>query len=93
MSQPHQIVEALGCDDADLSIQTASNTESWQTGSIAAIMSDTSSVKKVVLPEEGKENILITSALPYVNNVPHLGNIIGSVLVRFPQALDSSVAR
>ena len=24
--------------------------------------------------------ILITSALPYVNNVPHLGNIIGCVL-------------
>ncbi|KAH7157599.1 tRNA synthetases class I (M)-domain-containing protein [Dactylonectria estremocensis] len=35
---------------------------------------------KPVLPEEGKRNILITSALPYVNNVPHLGNIIGSVL-------------
>ena len=33
-----------------------------------------------VLPEEGKNNILITSALPYVNNVPHLGNIIGCVL-------------
>jgi methionyl-tRNA synthetase len=33
-----------------------------------------------ILPENGKENILITSALPYVNNVPHLGNIIGSVL-------------
>ncbi|KAJ4388347.1 hypothetical protein N0V85_007652 [Neurospora sp. IMI 360204] len=33
-----------------------------------------------VLPQPGKENILITSALPYVNNVPHLGNIIGSVL-------------
>ncbi|KAH8729521.1 tRNA synthetases class I (M)-domain-containing protein [Ilyonectria robusta] len=33
-----------------------------------------------VLPEEGKRNVLITSALPYVNNVPHLGNIIGSVL-------------
>lgn len=29
------------------------------------------------LPVEGKRNILITSALPYVNNVPHLGNIIG----------------
>ena len=33
---------------------------------------------------EGKElkqkRILITSALPYVNNVPHLGNIIGCVL-------------
>ena len=33
-----------------------------------------------ILPEAGKRNILITSALPYVNNVPHLGNIIGSVL-------------
>lgn len=27
-----------------------------------------------------KEAVLITSALPYVNNVPHLGNIIGCVL-------------
>ncbi|KXX77035.1 putative methionine--tRNA ligase, cytoplasmic [Madurella mycetomatis] len=35
---------------------------------------------KVVLPESGKRNVLVTSALPYVNNVPHLGNIIGSVL-------------
>lgn len=35
---------------------------------------------KPILPEQGKNNILITSALPYVNNVPHLGNIIGSVL-------------
>jgi methionyl-tRNA synthetase len=34
----------------------------------------------VVLPQPGKKNVLITSALPYVNNVPHLGNIIGSVL-------------
>jgi len=32
------------------------------------------------LPQEGRRNILITSALPYVNNVPHLGNIIGCVL-------------
>jgi methionyl-tRNA synthetase len=37
--------------------------------------------KEPTLPLPGKENILITSALPYVNNVPHLGNIIGSVLV------------
>ena len=35
---------------------------------------------KTILPEEGKNNILITSALPYVNNIPHLGNVIGSVL-------------
>ncbi|KAM6308163.1 methionine--tRNA ligase, cytoplasmic isoform 2-T2 [Podargus strigoides] len=35
---------------------------------------------KPVLPMEGMRNVLITSALPYVNNVPHLGNIIGCVL-------------
>ncbi|KYK60534.1 methionyl-tRNA synthetase [Drechmeria coniospora] len=33
-----------------------------------------------ILPVKGKKNTLITSALPYVNNVPHLGNIVGSVL-------------
>nr|XP_033791943.1 methionine--tRNA ligase, cytoplasmic isoform X2 [Geotrypetes seraphini] len=33
-----------------------------------------------ILPLDNEKNILITSALPYVNNVPHLGNIIGSVL-------------
>jgi len=27
-----------------------------------------------------KQRILVTSALPYVNNIPHLGNLIGSVL-------------
>ena len=32
------------------------------------------------LPLAGERNLLITSALPYVNNVPHLGNIIGCVL-------------
>ncbi|KAH7134282.1 hypothetical protein EDB81DRAFT_887089 [Dactylonectria macrodidyma] len=31
-------------------------------------------------PIPGKRNVLVTSALPYVNNVPHLGNIVGSVL-------------
>ena len=36
--------------------------------------------KDKILPVKGQRNILITSALPYVNNVPHLGNIIGSVL-------------
>lgn len=28
-------------------------------------------------PIPGKRNVMVTSALPYVNNVPHLGNIIG----------------
>ena len=32
------------------------------------------------LPKKDAKNILITSALPYVNNVPHLGNIIGCCL-------------
>ncbi|KAK7463579.1 methionine--tRNA ligase mes1 [Stygiomarasmius scandens] len=32
------------------------------------------------LPKAGETNVLITSALPYCNNVPHLGNIIGSTL-------------
>ncbi|XP_010264123.1 PREDICTED: probable methionine--tRNA ligase [Nelumbo nucifera] len=44
-------------------------------------VSDTAGHRKVPkLPIEGRRNILITSALPYVNNVPHLGNIIGCVL-------------
>ncbi|XP_010695820.2 methionine--tRNA ligase, cytoplasmic isoform X1 [Beta vulgaris subsp. vulgaris] len=32
------------------------------------------------VPISGKRNMIVTSALPYVNNVPHLGNIVGSVL-------------
>lgn len=35
---------------------------------------------KTVLPKPNQRNVLITTALPYVNNVPHLGNIIGCVL-------------
>ncbi|KAF2567593.1 hypothetical protein F2Q68_00026604 [Brassica cretica] len=41
-------------------------------------MEDGESCPKLPIP--GKRNILITSALPYVNNVPHLGNIIGCKL-------------
>ncbi|KAL1513916.1 hypothetical protein ABEB36_003254 [Hypothenemus hampei] len=36
--------------------------------------------QSVVLPKPGEKNVFITSSLPYVNNVPHLGNIIGCVL-------------
>ncbi|TVU30964.1 hypothetical protein EJB05_22623, partial [Eragrostis curvula] len=36
--------------------------------------------KKPVLPVAGRRNVLVTSALPYVNNVPHLGNLVGCVL-------------
>ncbi|KAJ6031851.1 hypothetical protein N7540_002583 [Penicillium herquei] len=43
-------------------------------------MAQTSQKRGAVLPVPGERNILITSALPYVNNVPHLGNLIGSTL-------------
>ncbi|KAF7730553.1 hypothetical protein EC973_001934 [Apophysomyces ossiformis] len=33
-----------------------------------------------VLPVPGERNVLVTSALPYVNNIPHLGNVVGSTL-------------
>ncbi|CAF4850928.1 unnamed protein product, partial [Rotaria sp. Silwood1] len=33
-----------------------------------------------IIPKPDVRNIMITSALPYVNNVPHLGNLIGSLL-------------
>lgn len=33
-----------------------------------------------LLPKSGARNVLITSALPYVNNVPHLGTLIGCIL-------------
>ena len=33
-----------------------------------------------ILEDNTKKNILITSALPYVNNYPHLGTLIGCVL-------------
>jgi len=44
-----------------------------------ASCSGKSSTEKV-LPKVDARNVMITSALPYVNNVPHLGNIIGCVL-------------
>lgn len=40
----------------------------------------TTMANDTILPKKGERNILVTSALPYVNNVPHLGNIVGSVL-------------
>lgn len=42
-------------------------------------MAAESLIRGTVLPKSGSRNILITSDLPYVNNVPHLGNLIGSV--------------
>lgn len=50
-------------------------------GDISTGVGDDRKVTKLPIP--GKRNILITSALPYVNNVPHLGNIIGCKHVYF----------
>ncbi|XP_076870219.1 methionine--tRNA ligase, cytoplasmic isoform X2 [Brachyhypopomus gauderio] len=52
--------------------------EAWSKGLPAC--PDTTQRQHPILPQEGKRNVLVTSALPYVNNVPHLGNIIGCVL-------------
>ncbi|GAA35304.2 methionyl-tRNA synthetase [Clonorchis sinensis] len=50
-------------------------------------------VPKLPQPKSsGVRNILITSALPYVNNVPHLGNMIGSTLSASVFALYCDVA-
>ncbi|TKR80895.1 hypothetical protein L596_014879 [Steinernema carpocapsae] len=49
----------------------------WKNGEIV-FNDEIPSEKKI--PVKGEKNVLVTSALPYVNNVPHLGNIIGSVL-------------
>jgi len=46
--------------------------------------------------EGQKKKILITSALPYVNNIPHIGNIVGShlpadIFARFMRMMDYDV--
>ncbi|XP_074836358.1 methionine--tRNA ligase, cytoplasmic isoform X1 [Carettochelys insculpta] len=58
--------------------EIAAAAEAWARGSAA--LPEPWQPSRPVLPVEGRRNILITSALPYVNNVPHLGNIIGCVL-------------
>ena len=68
-------LEDLGSDAVAAKKATDGVTTSKSDAKIHRIVS-----KEAILPKEGRRNILITSALPYVNNVPHLGNIIGCVL-------------
>lgn len=55
-------------------------------GSVAQVSTSQAKIVRLhnglgkILPHPDRRNVLITSALPYVNNVPHLGNIIGCVL-------------
>ncbi|XP_051174839.1 methionine--tRNA ligase, cytoplasmic [Leptopilina boulardi] len=64
-------------NDVDLIISTDELRliqDSWTTSSYCSIEST------YPIPVPVEKNFLVTSALPYVNNVPHLGNIIGCVL-------------
>lgn len=61
----------------------ASDTRKLSTASSKLLMKTTEADAEAgikILPRKGEANVLVTSALPYVNNVPHLGNIIGSTL-------------
>ncbi|XP_074785772.1 methionine--tRNA ligase, cytoplasmic isoform X1 [Athene noctua] len=70
--------EEEGSERALTEEEIAAAAEAWARG--AAALPKPWQPQKPVLPVEGMRNVLITSALPYVNNVPHLGNIIGCVL-------------
>ena len=37
-------------------------------------------VKSKILGKQGNDKRLVTAALPYINNIPHLGHIVGSHL-------------
>ncbi|ODQ80528.1 hypothetical protein BABINDRAFT_124611 [Babjeviella inositovora NRRL Y-12698] len=66
---------------AALALTTVERTKKENTGAInvqAGVQVNKQATE--IIPKVGERNILITSALPYVNNVPHLGNIVGSVL-------------
>ena len=47
---------------------------------LKAIIKPMVNINKNNADDHKKEKILVTSALPYVNNIPHLGNMIGCVL-------------
>ena len=62
---PQSAVADVGCDDG---------------AAVVGVWHDDAAAYTAARPKRpipGRRNILITSALPYVNNVPHLGNIIG----------------
>lgn len=74
--------ESRGLDDSPSHIsETITETEiDFAKSSFIYLEPVTVAEMKTILPKPNKRNVLVTSALPYVNNVPHLGNIIGCVL-------------
>jgi methionyl-tRNA synthetase len=58
----------------------ASATDSTALSAGVSSLSLTRNAAAPRVPRAGERNVLVTSALPYVNNYPHLGNLIGAVL-------------
>lgn len=79
---PIIVNECRGLDDSPshISETITENELAFAKNSFIYIETKAVTESKTVLPKPNKRNILVTSALPYVNNVPHLGNIIGCVL-------------
>ena len=69
-----------GCPELAEAIETAEREGGGRSCFSASATRDALLSAPAPLPLPGRKNVLITSALPYVNNVPHLGNIIGCVL-------------
>jgi len=61
-------------------VRLSSRRNSPSTLFFSHLLPKTNMASDPILPKKGERNILVTSALPYVNNVPHLGNVVGSVL-------------
>ncbi|XP_065838708.1 methionine--tRNA ligase, cytoplasmic-like [Oscarella lobularis] len=74
----YQIQAAISQWESTTASSDDSAAEHWTKG--ASILPKFETRHHPILPSADKRNILITSALPYVNNIPHLGNIIGCVL-------------
>lgn len=67
--------------DFNVSDEEVREASKYWTESIAQELNQIRSSQHPILPKGGEEkNVLITSALPYVNNVPHLGNLVGCCL-------------
>ncbi|CAB4029983.1 methionine--tRNA ligase, cytoplasmic, partial [Paramuricea clavata] len=80
----YKIPTAENAESDEISYQKSQVNEQEVNDSVVAWNTQKVSKRRVlehpILPKNGEKNVLITSALPYVNNVPHLGNIIGCVL-------------
>lgn len=74
--------ESRGLDDTPNNISETITEPELSAAKEAFVLATPSDIvePRTILPKPNQRNVLITSALPYVNNVPHLGNIIGCVL-------------